>query len=138
MYIEPMGDEAFTALLERCSTRADSLDALVAGDFPQEMKDQLTAGRDGIFPAPAQIRFDCSCPDSALMCKHIAATIMGVAPLLDANPLLLFELRGINTQDLVKRSVEQKLNLMLANADVPSPRILDVGDDELTRLFGVL
>ena len=138
VYIEPMGDEAFAALLERCSTRADSLESLVAGDFPQEMKNQLTAGRDGIFPAPALVRFDCSCPDSALMCKHIAAAIMGVAPLLDANPLLLFELRGINTQDLVKRSVEQKLNLMLANADAPSPRILDVSDDELTRLFGVL
>ena len=72
------------------------------------------------------------------MGKHIAAAIMAVAPQLDANPLLLFELRDINTQDLVKRSVEQKLDLMLSNADAPSPRILDVSDDELTRLFGVL
>lgn len=138
VYIEPMGDEAFDALLDRCSVRADSLEALVVGDFPQEMKDQLTAGRDGIFPEPAQIRFDCNCPDSALMCKHIAAAIMAVAPQLDADPLLLFELRGIDTQDLLKRSVEQKLNLMLANADAPSPRILDADDVELTRLFGVL
>ncbi|MBR3225787.1 MAG: hypothetical protein IKF78_10765 [Atopobiaceae bacterium] len=138
VYIAPMEEGDFAALLERCSARADSLEALVAGDFPQEMKDQLTAGRDGIFPAPTQIRFDCSCPDSARMCKHIAAAIMAVAPQLDTNPLLLFELRGIDTQDLVKRSVEQKLDLMLSNADTPSPRILDVSDDELTRLFGVL
>lgn len=136
--IEPMGEKSLAALLERCSARADSLEALVAGDFPQQMKDQLTAGRDGIFPAPAQIRFDCSCPDSARMCKHIAAAIMGVAPQLDANPLLLFQMRGINTEDLIKRSVEQKLSLMLANADASSPRILHVSDSELTQLFGVL
>ena len=138
VHIEPMDEAAFSALLDRCATRADSLDALVAGDFPQEMKDQLTAGRDGIFPAPAQIGFKCSCPDSARMCKHIAAAIMAVAPRLDASPLSLFELRGINTKDLVKRSVEQKLGLMLANADAPSPRILNLDDAELTHLFGVL
>lgn len=136
--IDPLSEEAFSKLLDQCSARADSLEALVAGDFPEQLKNTLFAERGGLFPAPREIKFDCSCPDWASMCKHVAAAIMAVAPQLDENPLALFELRGVDTASLVKRTVAQKLDLMLKNADAPSPRIMEVDDEELTALFGVL
>jgi len=136
--INPLSEEAFTSLLNQCSERADSLEALVSGDFPDQLKDTLFASKGGLFPAPSEIHFDCSCPDWASMCKHVAAAIMAVAPQLDENPLALFELRGVDTTNLVKRTVEQKLDLMLKNADAPSPRIIEVDDEGLTTLFGVL
>ena len=136
--IEPLSTAAFAALLDRCTARASSLEALVAGDFPEELKEQLTAGRDGLFPSPAQISFDCSCPDWASLCKHVAAAIMAVAPSIDEDPLRLFELRGVDVSELVQRTVEQKLDLMLANADARTSRVIDADDAELTALFGVL
>lgn len=138
VYIDPLSPEAFSELVSSCTARAKSLEALVAGDFPEELKERLTAGDRGIFPSPQQIRFDCSCPDSAHLCKHIAAAIMAVAPLLDENPLLLFELRGVDTSELVARTVAQKLDLMLEHADERTGRVIDATDEELSELFGVL
>ena len=136
--IDPISDAAFDALLERCASRAKTLDSLVEGDFPDELKQALSDPKGGLFPTPREIHFGCSCPDVASMCKHIAAAIMAVAPGLDNNPLLLFELRGVDTQKLISRTVEQKLDLMLANADVRTERVMDATDDELVALFGVL
>ena len=138
VYIKPIPEKRFQDLLARCTARADSLEALAAGDFPEELKSQLTMGRNGLFPTPSEISFDCNCPDWANMCKHVAATILAVAPLLDDDPLTLFTLRGIDTKALVKRAAEDKLELMLEHADVRSDRVLDINDEELTALFGVL
>jgi uncharacterized Zn finger protein len=136
--IDPLPTDALDTMLTGTSVRAESLDALLEGNFPDELKDSLTARTNGIFPAPSEIHFRCSCPDSARICKHVAAAIMAVAPGLDRDPMLLFELRGVETEGLIARTVEQKLNLMLENADVETDRILDVDDDQLTALFGVL
>ena len=40
---------------------------------------------------------------------------------LDQNPLLFFTLRGIDFEPLIGRTVDQKLEMMLANADKPWP-----------------
>jgi len=45
-------------------------------------------------------------------------------------------LRGISTESLVKRSVEDRMNEMLRNANRRTDRMLD--DADLNRLFGVL
>ena len=31
----------------------------------------------GLFPTPKEIKFTCSCPDWASMCKHVAAVLYG-------------------------------------------------------------
>ena len=38
----------------------------------------VTDRNEGLFPLPREISFDCSCPDWALMCKHVAAVLYGV------------------------------------------------------------
>jgi uncharacterized Zn finger protein len=55
----------------------------------------------GIFPGPKQIEMECSCPDGAWLCKHLAATLYGVGVRLDHEPELLFVLRGVETTDLL-------------------------------------
>ena len=55
----------------------------------------------GLFPAPRQIRFECSCPDYASMCKHVAAVLYGVGARLDHQPELLFRLRAVDEKDLL-------------------------------------
>jgi uncharacterized Zn finger protein len=58
----------------------------------------------GLFPAPSEIRMRCSCPDAAVMCKHVAAVLYGVGVRLDREPALLFTLRRVKQEDLVSRA----------------------------------
>ena len=51
--------------------------------------------------APNEISFQCSCPDWAGMCKHVAATLYGVGVRLEEKPELFFELRGVDHTELV-------------------------------------
>lgn len=106
----------------------------MTGDFPEQMS-ELFQGKDGLFPAPREISFSCSCPDWALMCKHVAASLYGVGARLDENPLLFFELRGIDVDHFIDVTLANKVEAMLANAGNVSSRMMD---DSAVGLFGVL
>ena len=97
---------------------------------------ELFRGKDGLFPEPQEISFNCSCPDWALMCKHVAAALYGVGARLDENPLLFFELRGIDVGRFIDVALENRVEALLANMDRKSSRVLDDGD--IGTLFGVL
>lgn len=131
--IDPLKKEAVERIQQRCEFGITSLDALINGEFPRELQDLFTS-KEGLFPTPREIHFDCSCPDGAYLCKHIAAVMYGVAVRLDEKPLLFFELRGIDPQSLVEKAIENRLELMLKNKDRPSSRILQ-GD--VSDLFGI-
>jgi uncharacterized Zn finger protein len=90
---------------------------------------------DGLFPSPKEIHMDCSCPDWATMCKHVAAALYGTGAKLDADPLLFFTLRGIDPTDLIKKSVDEKMKSLLANAKKKSRRAID--EKDVARIFGV-
>jgi uncharacterized Zn finger protein len=70
------------------------------------------------------------------MCKHVAAVLYGIGSRLDHDPLLFFTLRNINMSDFIKKSVEEKLQTMLKNAQNKSNRVID--ENQLEELFGVL
>ena len=57
--------------------------------------------KTGLFPSPAEIKFSCSCPDYAGMCKHIAAVLYGIGARLDQKPDLLFRLHDVDEKDLI-------------------------------------
>ena len=81
------------------------------------------AGRDGAhLPAgdravsrAAEIRFACSCPDYASMCKHVAAVLYGVGARLDHQPELLFRLRAVDEKDLLA-GIDRALPMTKAGA----------------------
>ena len=62
------------------------------------------ADRQGIFLFPREskdMKMSCSCPDWAVPCKHIAATIYKVCSDIDNNPFVLFEFRGADLRALL-------------------------------------
>ena len=133
--ISPLSEERCQDILERCGRKLENLEALIDGNFPGDMK-ELFRGKGGLFPEPREISFNCSCPDWALMCKHVAAALYGVGARLDENPLLFFELRGIDVGRFIDVALENRVEAMLANADKKSGRIME--DTDLGKLFGVL
>ena len=75
---------------------------LSLGKLPEEMLVQL--GRNKIFLLPISwqdLKAECSCPDWANPCKHIAAVYYLIANEVDKNPFILFHLRGIETNKLM-------------------------------------
>ena len=133
--ISPLAEETCQSIIRQCGQRLENLETLLAGDFPQDLKN-LFQGSSGLFPTPREISFQCSCPDWALMCKHVAAALYGVGARLDENPLLFFELRGIDVGRFIDVALENRVEAMLANADKKSGRIME--DTDLGKLFGVL
>ena len=93
------------------------------GDFPESLKD-IFLGQGGLFPQPREISFNCSCPDWAMMCKHVAATLYAIGTRLDEEPLLFFTLRGIEMDPFVDVVVHNRIESMLSNVDKPSSRII--------------
>ena len=132
--ISPLSQERCDEILERCSARVDSLESLLNGTFPEALKD-VFLGEGGLFPTPREISFSCSCPDWAVMCKHVAAALYGIGARLDEDPLLFFTLRGIDTARFVDVVIANRIESMLENADRPSSRIL--ANASLDELFGL-
>ncbi len=97
---------------------------------------EIFLGTDGLFPTPREISFSCSCPDWTLMCKHVAAVLYGIAVRFDENPLLFFELRGIDVERFVQVTLENSVDSMLSNMDVKSDRIIE--SDDWEALFGLV
>lgn len=131
--IDPLKESVKKEIEERCTFGIQSLEDLASGQFPEELKDLFTQ-KNGLFPSPRDIHFDCSCPDWASMCKHVAAVMYGIGLRLDENPFLFFELRDNDPQNLVQKAIDNKLESMLENADRPSKRILSGKTEELFGL----
>ena len=131
----PLSEQRIEEITGKCETRVETLDQLVNGDFPKELKDVFLED-GGLFPKPKEISFSCSCPDWAVMCKHVAASLYGVGARLDEEPLLFFSLRGVDTNKFVDVVISSRVESMLANVDKPSDRI--IRDTRLEDLFGVL
>lgn len=118
-----------------CKNRIESLEMLCEGEFSKEMEEVLKDPKYGLFPKDSEISFECSCPDWALMCKHVAAVLYGFGTRLDTNPLLFFKLRDVNMEDLLKKSVDEKLDSMLKNAGTITKRTLS--NDRVQDLFNI-
>src|SRR5213083_1539994 len=86
----------WTAVCKDCAGAIDSLVELLQGRFSKGVMTRICHERTGLFPSPAEITFTCSCPDWALMCKHVAAVLYGIGARLDLQPDLLFALRNVD------------------------------------------
>jgi len=132
--ISPLSEERCQRIIAACGRRVENLEKLLAGNFPVELKELFTQ-QNGLFPAPKEISFSCSCPDWALMCKHVAAALYGVGARLDKTPALFFLLRGIEMERFIDVAIANKVELMLKNASRQSRRI--IADENVRGLFGV-
>ena len=76
--IDKLARKRWGALIKRCAGRIDSVVELLRGRLSETVLEALVDRRAGLFPAPREIDYTCSCPDYASLCKHIAAVLYGV------------------------------------------------------------
>ena len=102
--IKPVEKKHWDSLRKECAGSIGSLMELLAGKLSERVMGVMTSKVGGLFPKPSEIELDCSCPDWAEMCKHVAAVLDGVGARLDEKPDLLFTLRHVDHTELVSQS----------------------------------
>lgn len=133
--IQPLDNSTWKAITRACEGKIESLQELIEGKFPEALSELFTAKGKGLFPAPKEISFNCSCPDWASMCKHVAAALYGVGARLDENPALFFVLRNVNIDELVSKAISQRSETLLKKSGRKSSRAID--NDDISAMFGI-
>jgi uncharacterized Zn finger protein len=131
--IEPLNKQRWQAIRSDCAQRVSSLLDLMRGKLPDDVLARLSDPKQGMFPSPNELKLQCSCPDYATMCKHIAATLYGVGHLLDSEPGLFFKMRGVDQTELVTdamttQTVDDAMGLNQQS---------DLADENLSAIFGI-
>jgi uncharacterized Zn finger protein len=130
--IAPVTAARWKAICRDCAGAIDSVVELLQGRLAKGVMDRVCRQGDGLFPSPKEIKLSCSCPDWADMCKHVAAALYGVGARLDERPQLLFELRGVDENELLASAGQ---DLALTRAAPGAEKILDNSD--VAALFGL-
>ena len=120
------------SLARECTGSIASLVELLQGKLSKAVMERICQPKTGLFPAPKDIRLDCSCPDWATMCKHVAAVLYGVGARLDAHPELLFTLRQVDASELVTQAAE-----LPAKAGKTPARGKVLDDTQLADVFDI-
>jgi len=85
--MKPLADEAWNRVMEEMSQKAIFAAKLLADEMPQNIEEAFDAAGMSLFPESSKgIKTDCSCPDSANPCKHIAAVYYILAEEFDRDP----------------------------------------------------
>lgn len=127
--VTPLEPARWKAVVEQHAGQVSSLVDLLQGRLPASLLEALASRSSGLFPGPAELTFSCSCPDWAMMCKHVAAVLYGVGARLDHDPGLFFLLRGVEVSDLA---------LAGANVDLGGGFVADgLAGADLGHLFGI-
>ncbi len=128
--VQPLEVTRWQAIVRECSGKVASVVELLQGRLSKAVMETVTRPGQGLFPQPRQISLRCSCPDAAVMCKHVAATLYGVGTRLDSGPELLFRLRHADPLELIRQAGQVPA---LASASLPGA--LEGAD--LSALFGI-
>ncbi len=131
--IDSLPSATWKTIQADCSRSIDSLLDLLQGKFSMGVMERLARQGDGLFPSPKQIKISCSCPDSAGVCKHVAAVFYGVGSRLDSQPELLFKLRDVDHLELVNQAVSGGNLDRALGGDQDS----GLGGEDLSALFGI-
>ncbi len=131
--IEPVNTKRWTALCRASAGSIGSLMELLQGRLSERVMGIMTHRESGLFPSPKEIKLDCSCPDWADMCKHVAAVLYGVGARLDEKPELLFLLRHVDHRELVVQA-DSMATLTGTKAAEPLPTL---SADDVGAVFGI-
>ena len=129
--IKTLPGKKWTAIKGRCSGQIGSLLELLQGKLSDHVMEVVTDRKEGLFPLPGEMSFQCSCPDSwqvqahrcgALRCRGPPGHQARVAVLVG----------GVDHEELIAADAEQAL--AAATSRGKSKRL---AADDLGDVFGI-
>jgi uncharacterized Zn finger protein len=100
--VPTFGKTEWAAATAALAAEAAHAAALLAGELPHEIEDVFGSVGLSLFPDRARdIVMDCTCPDHAVPCKHLAAVFYVLAERFDDDPFQILALRGRDRTELL-------------------------------------
>ncbi|MFP4395980.1 MAG: SWIM zinc finger family protein [Anaerolineales bacterium] len=100
--LRPLTDAQWARVLDALAEQALFAAQLLNEEMPDEIEEVFEAVKVPLFPTSRNdLTTNCSCPDWANPCKHIAAVYYLLGERFDEDPFLLFELRGRDKAALI-------------------------------------
>ena len=117
----------WNSIVTQLGSNADWVTHLLLGEVPPTIEGAFARTKVGLLPRErGDIKPSCSCPDWANPCKHVAGAYYRVASMMDRDPLVLFELRGMKRKTLFDSLAQSKFGAALGgNPDSDTPDLSD-------------
>ena len=113
-----LDEQAAEAFLETVAAEAGRVVALLAGDLPHGLVEHAEEAGVELLPYGGELGTDCTCAAWVDPCPHALAVLYQLTWLIEDDPFVLLELRGLPRERLLAR--------LHARADRPGA---DAGDD---------
>ncbi len=119
--LRPLSDQDWEEATEAMAAQAIFAAKLLAGEMPTNIEEAFHAVKLSLFPTAAKdLVTDCSCPDWANPCKHIAAVYYLLAERFDEDPFLIFKLRGRTKDEIIQALREKRTETLPVESAAPS------------------
>lgn len=119
--MKSISDKNWSKVITLLASKALYASKLLNGKMPQDIKDIFQESGVNLFPKSYHDLYtDCSCPDYANPCKHIAAVYYVLAEKFDENPFFIFELRGKSQSNLISLLRNERSKIATEKAEISS------------------
>ncbi|RCJ28898.1 hypothetical protein A6770_00395 [Nostoc minutum NIES-26] len=133
--IKPIAKTSWNEAIQKLSSKASIVSRLLLNEVPENIEDSFSDLGLHLLPhSNKDFKTQCSCPDYANPCKHIAGVYYLVASQLDNNPFLLFELRGLSKAELQSKLANSPLGKALSEELNAKEITLEVSTSFYTKL----
>jgi uncharacterized Zn finger protein len=150
---DTISEKGWDNLLKKIAEKVKYIILLLENKMPEDMEDIFEDAGFPLFPtANRAFRASCSCPDhekNNSICKHIAATVLYVARVIDFDPFLILKLRGKTKDEILselqaerscsKEPIAQSIKKIrkmaypiLGSFDIPSIQVQELVDREFS------
>ncbi|MBM4331034.1 MAG: hypothetical protein FJ117_07365 [Deltaproteobacteria bacterium] len=123
IHIKAITPSDWQKLARALSRQAIFTAKLLGGEMPQDIERVFKDEGLSVFPEKLKdLQTNCSCPDWSNPCKHIAAVYYLLGEEFDRDPFLIFKLRGMARDELLKiLSLPAQKNIKEKVRPKPSP-----------------
>jgi uncharacterized Zn finger protein len=119
--IPVLGDEERGALVDVVAAEAGRIAALLAGDLPYDLVEHAEEAGIELLPFGGELEASCNCGAYLDPCRHALAVLIQAGWLVDADPLVLFAVRGLDRDAL--------LHALHERSAAPGAGVTDLADD---------
>jgi uncharacterized Zn finger protein len=112
-----LSEAQWQKIIQKLSQRASFIARLLLNEIPENIETVFADVGVHLLPNDYKdFKVSCDCPDYEVPCKHIAGVCYRLASQLDQDPFLLFEMRGLAPEKLLKELALSPLGKVLSDA----------------------
>ncbi len=129
-----LSEAQWQKIIQKLSQKASFISRLLLNEIPENIETVFESVGTHLLPNDYKdFKVSCDCPDYAVPCKHIAGVCYRLAGLMDHDPFLLFEMRGLAPEKLLQQLADSPLGKVLSDAKSNAPVELVPVDSFYTR-----